>query len=365
MPKEVIDQVQDDDLDGIVDTMDIDDFTDQYGDNPEGSESSEADKEPPKSPPKAQPDKQDKAQDDPKKSAQKEQPKQDEGSQDQEEGSEEEDVPKYEIDGQEFTPDQIKAFKQEFDNKANWEKKLRQISQIAANLQEDQIQTLLPYANKEKEIPDPAKKLADDIVAEMFKDEKLNLSGYSEEYEDNLDVSVESKAIADKVREGISQAMSKIMPIIDEQAQQIQQVNQDLAIQATQRFMDNRPDFRFNVPEDMSLGEYVKTVRSTGKDHPDYPMVMRYKALVDTMKENGFTSLDQAYEFLYGDKDKALNSTQKEASDLKKVQDQITNKQRKVRPEKPGQTINKTEDEIFLEDLDDPAEQSLQSILGG
>ena len=262
----------------------------------------------------------------------------------------------------EATPEEILSWKKEYENKANWEKILRQKSQIVNNLDEDTIQRLVPYANKQKELPNQFENIVEEIIPDILNDEDImEIEGVDE---DGLEttVNVPATILKDNLKQAALKILEKVNPIYEKTVMQLQQAQDTIAEYEISNFMRNHKDLSMNVPSGMTLREYIGEIEKIGSEHPDYVNAQKLVVLSDVMGKNKLQSLDEAYKFLYGDKDSKVETAEEKAKRIEETQKKILEKQQKITSEKPGQAVKVDDEEKFWSDITDSREQKLESL---
>jgi len=285
------------------------------------------------------------------------------GGVDEKDESEKEDVKEpLKIGDIEATPEEVLAWKKEFENKANWEKILRQKSQIVNNLDEEAIQHLLPYANKQKDLPNQFETIVDEMLPDILKDEDiLEVEGVDE---DGLEttVNVPAAILKDNLKQAALKVLEKVNPVFEKTAAELQKAQDTIAEYEITNFMNGHKDLTMNVPAGMTLREYIGEIEKAGSEHPDYVNAQKLVVLSDVMGKNKLQSLDEAYNFLYGDKDSKVESAEEKAKRIEDTQKKIVEKQEKITSEKPGQAVKVDDDEKFWSDINDSRERKIESL---
>jgi hypothetical protein len=223
---------------------------------------------------------------------------QDDSTESTEEGTPTEDGPTIELDGKQYTQEQLSQALKVSDGYNEWEKRLRSESQVLKGLNEDQIKMLVAYAKGQKEIPadaDPAVALTNDVMKSVFETDTITIKDT-----EGLDQEIPISAIAPFIENIVKTVSGKYTPVIQNLEKTVVESRQEYVTGKIQQFMTEKPEFRVLVPEGLSLKEHLDNVSETGEMHPDHKTVSRFEALLDVMQAKGFKTLDETYSFMYG-----------------------------------------------------------------
>jgi len=259
----------------------------------------------------------------------------------------------------EYDPEFLLTAITEYGNKQEWEKALRLKSVALDQLGTDEVEKLIPYLNKEKEIPDPTDDVAAEISGEVFDPEKQ----YTFKDDDGYDQKVSGKVLAPLVNDAVKAALKHYSPVLEKANEIVQSSRDEVAAQSMTSFMTTHPDYVINVPQGQNLRQYIGEIEKTGNIHPDHSKLSKFKVLIRTMQEEKLNSFDDAYNFLYGDFVKNENKLQQEIDTKDQTENKIIQKQNGVVPESPGsKEVKKDDIDELLDTLNDPTEDILKEI---
>lgn len=243
-------------------------------------------------------------------------------------------------------------------NRQNWRKNLTQRSQVASTATDEQIQLLIPYAYKQREIPENLSEIA-------LKDSKLPKSfTFTDDEGDEITVPISAlpkellSVLADnafnakypdleKMRTELEDKSGKV----DAKYKEIQAYQMHDANQKAISFMKEHPEYAISVRKGENVLNNLKDILSTQGDHPETANAERLLFLVNRVAKVGGT-LEEAYAFYNADKIKSEKAKadikRKQAEDIGTVRD--------------GEKVIKTPEQQFIDAHRDPRQAEFDKV---
>lgn len=264
-------------------------------------------------------------------------------------------------------PEEYRLWKKAWENREDWEKKLKQKSQGIAKLQnltpEQQeiiFAKLMPFVYGEEKIPDTPEELVTEAIGKIndLIPEQLTLQD-----EDGIDVIVTKEHYEPIVKKAAGEILKRYLPELSSIRSDYQKLNDDyqqavdqankLSIMNGEIILDNfgaqYPDsLPTPVNDDERPSQALRRVMESGDDHPEYFKVLRCKAAAELrgeyMKNGKNTTFQEAYDKLYG-------TEYRKAKQKEQIDKELAEKQKKVQPETPGQAVEKSEADKIVEEV--------------
>ena len=263
------------------------------------------------------------------------------------------DIPKVKLGEQEYTHEELlQAIKIKTDY-GDWEKRLRNQSQIVGKLSDEDIANLVPYARGQKEIPkdaDPKVSLTKAIMNELFKEDTLTLKDA-----DGIDQEVKIDQLVPFIENIVNAVQGRYTPVINNLENTANQAREEYVTRQLGEFMTTKSEFKIVPPQGISLKEHLQNVYATGQLHPDHVTLTRFNALLDVMDHSGFKTLDETYNFMYGKSSKDVEDANRRSKAAEDLQNKILKNQSGIIPETPTKTPSSEldSDDLFIESLGD------------
>lgn len=237
-----------------------------------------------------------------------------------------------ELDGEKYTPEDIKKFRHAFENQSQWQKNLTEKSQIAAQLTPEQIETIMKATNHLREVKVPEEYEYDTPEIDLTSEEPFLVEV---EDADGLPAEVDLKPYIKPFIAQYSKKLSEMEEKIREYETQVDEVRQQNAFNYLTSNMKEVPDLA--IP-DLTMDKLDSILRA-GKTHPDYEKLMRFKVISNFANETGL-DFKSAYRKL------AMKEImqEKEAERLKKNLDTPP-------PEPPAKAATKSSIDEFYDDV--------------
>lgn len=264
-------------------------------------------------------------------------------------------------------PEEYKLWKKAWENREDWETKLKQKSQAIAKLQkltpEQQeiiFAKLMPFVYGEEKIPDTPEELVTEAVGKIS---DLIPDQITLQDEDGVDVIVSKEHYEPIIQKAAGELLKRYLPELGSIRSDYQKLNSDyqnavsevnkLASMNGEIILDNfGKQYPNSLPTPMNEKERpsqaVRRVMEAGDDHPEYYKVLRCKAAAELrgeyLKNGKDITFQEAYDKLYG-------TEYRKAKQQEQIDTELAEKQKKVQPERPGQAVQKSEADKIVEEV--------------
>jgi len=268
---------------------------------------------------------------------------------------------------------QYEEYKKAFENRESWNRTLKQKSQLSKfldGLSEEQQEILrsrtLPYVYGEEKLPDTPEALVkelvekvtsgvpdyiiakdeDDIEVKIPRDEYLKQFNVSKMVSEAVKMAVPDVGV---VRKKLIEANQKLKEM-EQSTRVLQERSGEIEIE---RLWNLHPELKpSKVRDDETIPEVLERIML--EDNPEYPLFLKLKALNTFKNENG-TTIDGAYNAVYG-KSAIVEKLEKEAKEqIKKNQEQATS-------EIPGQKVTPSEKDKLMDEFGNPVYEKIDQM---
>lgn len=251
----------------------------------------------------------------------------------------------------EYEPEQLSKIIKEHGDMSAWEKNLRALSHLK-DMNPETAAALVPFVLSQKEIP---KGLVEEpivtSVLEGLKDFELELP-YTDEEGNEQVLKVDLEKIKPAILKAVDLTTAAHKPTLDKaKATEISVQRGRMDEMLVNFTKDKETQFAFHKGKDKSLIDHIDDVLET-PGHPDSDAVKLLKAVVDMIDGDQIKTMDDAYQFLYQEKQA------KKATD---ILNSVVNNQKQGKAETRGQEPKKDASE--MPDIDDSAEDILENII--
>ena len=258
----------------------------------------------------------------------------------------------------ELSHDQILEGRKYFDNHEKWQKTFNTKSQIINNFSDDQLPHVIPYASKQKKLPDNLAELAlkqEDLPKTFeYKDgdgdiHQVPLDLIPKETLEAMTRNMFAASYPEFEKQGISSA--EMQTKFDELNEAHQNSSVHFATKVSIDFMREHPELAISVKKSQNFGEIFQSILED-PTHPEHEAAYRFKAVVDRMETYG-GDLNSNYAILYGQQ----NRDQKITDKIKE------NKANDVPPIK-GKEIIMSDDDKEVAAMSNPEATMISNLFG-